>query len=123
MGQAVVIGDRRPFLSALITLDPENIAALCEKVGLPTAPANALSRESAILAYLQERVESECNARVARYQTIKKIAILPDEFTVEGGELTATMKLRRNEINQKYKSIVDGFYAGGTERPESTATV
>ena len=63
--------------------------------------------------YLEDQIERQCNAKVARYQTIKKFEVLPEEFSVEGGELTATMKLRRSVITDKYAAVIDGFYADG----------
>jgi long-subunit acyl-CoA synthetase (AMP-forming) len=63
---------------------------------------------------LADRVESDCNTKVARYQTIKKFKVLPHLLSVEGGELTPTMKVKRNVINDKYKAIIDGMYASGT---------
>jgi long-subunit acyl-CoA synthetase (AMP-forming) len=51
---------------------------------------------------------------VARYQTIKKFEVLPHVLSVEGGELTPTMKVKRNVINEKYKAVIDGMYASGT---------
>ena len=55
-------------------------------------------------------IERECNANVARYQTIKKFELLPVAFSVDGGELTPTMKIKRNVVNEKYKDVIDGLY-------------
>ncbi len=56
-------------------------------------------------------MEHVCNSKVARYQTIKKIQILPDVFSVGGGELTPTLKVKRNIVNEKYASEIAAFYA------------
>ncbi|MBW2224943.1 MAG: hypothetical protein JRF54_12150 [Deltaproteobacteria bacterium] len=66
---------------------------------------------------MADRVESDCNSKVARYQTIKKFEVLPHMLSVEGGELTPTMKIKRNVINEKYKAIIDGMYSPGSARP------
>jgi len=66
---------------------------------------------------LADRVESDCNAKVARYQTIKKFEVLPHMLSVDGGELTPTMKVKRNVINEKYKGLIDGMYAADASKP------
>jgi long-subunit acyl-CoA synthetase (AMP-forming) len=66
---------------------------------------------------LADRVESDCNSKVARYQTIKKFEVLPHMLSVEGGELTPTMKVKRAVINEKYKAIIDRMYSPGSARP------
>ena len=60
----------------------------------------------------RRRFESDCNSKVARFQTIKKFKVLPHMLSVEGGELTPTLKVKRNIINTKYKAIIDGMYVG-----------
>ena len=63
-----------------------------------------------IRAFLAARVESDCNSKVARYQTIKKFEVLPHMLSVEAGELTPTLKVKRNVINARYQAIIDGMY-------------
>lgn len=110
VGQAVVVGDRQPYLCALITLDPEGIGALCSTVGIEAGAIDVVAANEKLVGWLTQRVESDCNARVARYQTIKKFKVLPVEFTVETGELTPTMKIKRNVVNDKYSDVIDGMY-------------
>lgn len=111
VGQAVVVGDRQPYLCALIVLDPEALPALEEASGVrglkdvKTAAANA-----DVKRYLEAATESECNAHVARYQTIKKIDVLDDVFSVDGGELTPTLKVKRNVVNEKYADRIAALY-------------
>ncbi|MAQ16489.1 MAG: hypothetical protein CMN30_17060 [Sandaracinus sp.] len=119
VGQVVVVGDRQPFLSALITLDPENLDALAEAAGTRKAPMAAMAADPAVQSFFEREIESRCNTKVARYQTIKKIHVLPEEFSVEGGELTASMKLRRPQIVEKHAAAIDAFYAGGTQNTPS----
>ena len=60
-------------------------------------------------------MQHACNDKVARYQTIKKIQILPTTFSVDGGELTPTLKVKRNVVNEKYAKEIAKFYEGGTQ--------
>ncbi len=111
VGQVVVVGDRMPYLSALITLDPENLDELASASGAPRAEADAMARDERVATYIQTRIEADCNAKVAQYQTIKRIKVLPVEFSVDGGELTPTMKVRRAEVTSKYAAEIDALYA------------
>jgi len=120
IGQVVVVGDRKPYLCALITLDPENVNEIASASGLPGRDLETLVAEPQFHAWLEDRIETVCNQKVARYQTIKKFHLFPHDFSVEGGELTPTMKLRRKEIHAKYQDIIEGLY--GTTTSEA-ATV
>ena len=116
VGQAVVIGDRKAYLVALLTLDPEALPELRSKLGLPEEATLADVATSAELRkYLEPLGESECNAKVARYQQIKTFEVLPVEFTVEGDELTPTMKIKRNVVHEKYAAEIQALY--GDEEP------
>jgi long-chain acyl-CoA synthetase len=64
-----------------------------------------------VQAHLMEAVEADCNQKVARYQTIKRITVLPHEFSVDGGELTPTMKVKRNVVADKYADVIEEMYA------------
>ena len=111
IAQAVVVGDRMPFLSALVTIDGEALDSLASEFG-GDATVAALSENEKFRAHIERSIESQCNAKVARYLTIKKFTLLPQEFSVEGGELTPTMKLRRKEITAKYAAEIAAFYEG-----------
>ncbi|MEM7435823.1 MAG: long-chain fatty acid--CoA ligase [Myxococcota bacterium] len=122
VGQAVVVGDRQPFLCALVVLDPEALPALEEASGVAGLGDVATAASSdGVRKFIEAQIEEVCNSKVARYQTIKKINILPTVFSVDGGELTPTLKVKRNVVNEKYKKEIDAFYAGGTVRPEARA--
>jgi long-chain acyl-CoA synthetase len=114
VGQAVVVGDRRPYLCAILALEEEALPDLCNATGVPIAPLAEIASNEKVLAFLADRVESDCNNKVARFQTIKKFEVLPHMLSVEGGELTPTMKVKRNIINAKYKAIIDDMYVGHT---------
>ena len=110
VGQAVVVGDRQPYLCALVTLDAEALPELKARLGIDGDFA-AVATNPKTAEYVQAEIETRCNAKVARYQTIKKIDVLPNEFTVETGELTPTMKIKRNVVADMYKDAIAGFYA------------
>ena len=109
-----MIGDRQPYLCAILALEEEAIPDLCKAAGVPVAPLAEIAGNEQVRAFLADRVESDCNSRVARYQTIKKFEVLPHMLSVEGGELTPTMKVKRNIINAKYNAIIEGMYVGLT---------
>jgi long-subunit acyl-CoA synthetase (AMP-forming) len=110
VSQAVVVGDRRNFLAALLTLDPLRAAAEAEAAGSPCREPQDLASCQVFRAYLEQQVEG-VNATLARYETIKRFAILPQELSIEGGELTPTMKLKRRVIHQKYADEIERLYA------------
>ena len=87
VSQAVAIGDRRPYVVALLTLDPARVAAEAEKAGSPARTPEEAARCPVFKAYVEKQVE-EINKGLARYESIKKIALLPKELSVETGELT-----------------------------------
>ena len=74
-----------------------------------------MATDAKVLAYFQDQVETECNAKVARYQTIKKFEVLQTPFSVETGELTPTLKVKRNVVNEKYAKLIAKMYA--TSKP------
>jgi long-subunit acyl-CoA synthetase (AMP-forming) len=112
VGQAVVVGDRQPYLCAILALEEEALPDLCKAAGVLVAPLAEIASNEKIRAFLADRVESDCNSKVARYQTIKKFEMLPHMLSVDGGELTPTFKVKRNIINTHYKGIIDGMYVG-----------
>ena len=111
VGQAVVVGDAQPYLCALITLDGEALDALRNAAGVTGNTVAELAGQDAVHKFIDGQVQSGCNTLVARYQTIKKISVLPNEFSVDGGELTPTMKVKRNVVAKKYAEQISAFYA------------
>ena len=110
ISQAVVIGDRRPYLTALITLDPEEAPALAQQLGLESSDLAALSSEEAVRAEVQKAVD-EVNSHVGPVEQIKRFAILDHDLSQETGELTPTLKVKRNVVHEKYADLVDATYA------------
>ncbi len=112
VGQAVVIGDRRKFLSALVTLDPERLDAELAEAGLAAGTDMATaSADPGFHKHVMALVETALSG-FSRAEQIRKITILPEELTEEGGELTPTMKLKRKPITEKYTEQIEAMYAG-----------
>ena len=110
ISQAVVIGDRQRYLSVLLTLNAERIKQDAEACGSSAADPETAARDERFLQYLQRQIEA-VNARLARVQAVKKFKVIPREFSVEGGELTPTMKVRRKVVVEKYKQEIDQLYS------------
>jgi long-subunit acyl-CoA synthetase (AMP-forming) len=109
VSQAVAIGDRRPYVVALVTLDPARVAAVAAEAGSQARTPEEAARCSAFKAHLDAQLES-VNRGLARFETIKKIAILPRELAVETGELTPTLKLRRRAIHERHRETIEALY-------------
>jgi long-subunit acyl-CoA synthetase (AMP-forming) len=109
VAQVVVVGDGRNYLSALFTLDPQRIAAVAAAAGSPARDVVSAAGCPLFRAHLERALES-VNARFARFETIKRFALLASEFSVDGGELTPTLKLKRRVIYQKYAAEIERLY-------------
>ncbi len=109
VSQCVVIGDRRPFLVALVTLDPEEAASYAAEQSLPTDP-QALAASPEVRATIEAHVE-KINQKFARVEQVKKIEVLAQDLSQEGGELTPTLKVKRNVVAEKYADVIDSMYA------------
>ena len=108
ISQAVMHGDRRPFPVALITLDEEEIVPWAKKQGLPTDLAS-LSKEPKVTELIQGELD-RANAKYAQVEQIKKFTILDHDLSQESGELTPTLKVKRNVVNEKYAGLFDSLY-------------
>ncbi len=107
VSQAVMYGDRRPYPTAIITLDPEEAAALRAEVGLDEA--TSLHDNEAVIALIQDVVDM-VNEKFAQVEQVKKFRILDHDLTIDTGELTPSMKVKRNVVHEKYAAIYDGMY-------------
>ena len=110
VSQCVVVGDRRPYLVALVTLDPEEAVAYAKEHGLPEDPEQLASDEGVRKA-IEAHVE-EINEKFARVEQVKKIAILPEDLSQENGELTPTLKVKRAVVTSKHEPEIEALYAG-----------
>ena len=108
IGQVLVHGDRRNYCTALVTIDEESITKWAGDQGIATAYGE-LTRNEKVQGMVREAVDA-LNGNLASYETIKKFAILPQDLTVETGELTPSLKVKRKVVEQKYREVLDDFY-------------
>ncbi len=111
VSQVVVHGDRRPFLTAVVTVSEENARAVLRRRGRDESHLDyhALSKEPIVRAILQEAFD-RFNATAGRFESIKRFVVLDHDLTLEGGALTATLKLRRTAVYARYAYVFDGMY-------------
>jgi long-subunit acyl-CoA synthetase (AMP-forming) len=109
VAQAVVIGDRRKYLAALVTLDPERVQTEAELAGSPARSVDDAAKCDLFRRHLEKQIDT-VNEKLARVQTIKRFTIIAQEFTIDGGELTPTMKVKRKVVNEKYKIEIEALY-------------
>lgn len=109
ISQAVVYGDRRKYLCAIITLDPDALEALAKELNL--AGSYAVWTQSSEVERTVSNLVSAMNANLASYETIKKFRILDHDFSVEGGQLTPKLSVKRKLVNQRYEDIFDSMYS------------
>jgi long-chain acyl-CoA synthetase len=112
ISQAVVFGDRRPYLTALLTLDPDEAGALAEKVGASSQDPADLAQDPAVRAELQAAVD-EANAKFARIEQVKKFTVLERDLSQEDEELTPTLKVKRNVVYDRYADDFARLYDAG----------
>ncbi len=110
VAQAVVVGDGRHYLAALFTLDPLQVAAVAATAGSPARDVHAAATCPVFRTHLEAALAS-ANLQFARFETVKRFVVLPVEFTVGGGELTPTLKLKRRVIYEKYAAEIERLYS------------
>jgi long-chain acyl-CoA synthetase len=115
IGHALVHGHARRFVTALLTVDGLAVRRWAESTG--AAPTEPFDGDPAVRERIARAVEA-VNRDLPRFATVRRFAVVPGEFTAAGGELTATMKLRRKHIEEKYREVLDALYA---EDPGSAA--
>ena len=109
ISDAVVIGDRRKFLSCLVMIDHETVAQFAQERNVPFSNFASLCRASEVQGLIWGEIE-RVNKQLARVETIKKFRLIEQLLTAEDEELTPTMKLKRTLVNVKYKELIDGMY-------------
>jgi long-chain acyl-CoA synthetase len=109
INQVCVVGDRRKFLTALITVDGDNVKAFAQEHGIAGTELSELVKNPQILNLIGGEVEDK-NKQFASFETIKKFKIV-DEFTIDNGMLTPTMKVKRNVAVERFKDLIEGMYA------------
>ena len=110
VSQAVVLGDRQRYLAVLLTLNADRIAIDAKACGSGACDPATAAKDEKFLGFLQRQIDT-VNARLARVQAVKKFRVIPHEFTVEGGELTPTMKVKRKVVTEKYKNEIEKLYS------------
>jgi long-chain acyl-CoA synthetase len=110
VGPCLVVGDGRPYVGALLTLDGEALAAWAAERGKRAARA-VLVRDPELRAELQRAVDA-ANAAVSQAESIRRFEVLAAEWSEETGELTASLKLRRNVLLRRYREDIEALYAG-----------
>ncbi|SKT99291.1 long-chain-fatty-acid--CoA ligase FadD [Mycobacteroides abscessus subsp. abscessus] len=115
ISQAMAVGDKQPFIGALITIDPEAIDGWKQRNGKPAdATVADLVEDSDLLAEIGTAVKA-ANQVVSHAEAIKKFRILPVDFTEATGEMTPTLKVKRNVVAEKFASDIDAIYAGAPQ--------
>ncbi len=109
IAEAVVHGDRRPYLVCLITLDPDEAPKLAEQLGIPAERAS-MARDERVHALLQADIDT-ANARFARIEQVKRFNVLDHDLTQAAGELTPTLKVKRAVVYERYADFFDALYA------------
>jgi long-subunit acyl-CoA synthetase (AMP-forming) len=110
IGQAVAIGDRRPYNTALIVLDADFAPQWAKGQGIEASSLDELAPEPKVIAAVQQGID-EANKHLARVEQIKKFTIVSGDWLPGGDELTPTMKLKRKPIAQKYEQDIEAMYA------------
>jgi len=110
ISEAVMYGDRRPYPVVLVTLDPETTLPWAQTRGLPAGMA-AVAADPQIHDLVQQELD-RVNSRYAQVEQVKRFAILDHDLSQEAGELTATLKVKRHVVYERYAGILDGLYTG-----------
>jgi long-chain acyl-CoA synthetase len=119
VSQALVVGDKRPYVGALVTLDPDEIGRWATVEGIE-GDAASLAVNQRVRDLIQNVVDN-ANAERSRYEQIKRFAILPRDFTMADGEITPTLKLRRRAVIDHFQSEIEALYSGDSARPSEDA--
>jgi long-chain acyl-CoA synthetase len=111
VSQCMVVGDRKPFIACLVTLDPEALPAWAERNGKPAgATAAELADDPQLVAELQKAVD-EANLAVSQAEAIRRFTVLPEDWTEEGGQITPSLKVKRSVVMARYADDVERLYA------------
>jgi long-chain acyl-CoA synthetase len=119
VSQALVVGDAKPYVAALVTLDPVEVGRWAEAQGID-GDAATLSGDDRVRALIQEVVD-DANRERSRFEQVKRFAILPRDFTMEAGEITPTLKVRRRAVQEHFAAEIDALYAEPHARPDEGA--
>jgi long-chain acyl-CoA synthetase len=107
----VAVGNKRPFVSALVIPNSEKLQTVAAEVGLHPKPYTELLRSEKIKNFLLQQIHAS-TPDLASFEQIKRIELLERDFSIDAGELTPTMKVRRRFVETKYKDLIDRIYEG-----------
>jgi len=110
ISDAVVIGDRRKFLTCLVMIDYDSVSKYAQDSNVPFTDFTSLCRAREVQDLIWSEIE-KVNQGFARVETIKKFRLLEHQLSAEDDEVTPTMKLKRKFVNEKYKGLIDSMYA------------
>jgi long-chain acyl-CoA synthetase len=108
ISQCMVVGDGQPFISALVTIDPETYPEWAKEHDKPENVMEAVTDDD-LRAEIQTAVD-DANKAVSKAESVRTFRILPDDFTIEGGELTPTLKVKRGVVSDKYADVIESIY-------------
>jgi len=109
ISQVVAVGDGRKYISALLTMDRDNLAKWAARHGKEGLSYEELTRLPELRASIQEYID-RANAKLERWETVKKFAILDSEFSVDDGGVTPNMKIRRAIVTERFADVVESLY-------------
>jgi long-chain acyl-CoA synthetase len=107
--QMIVVGANRKFCSALITLDPDAVALWAQGHGMADQAYAQIVASQAMQQRIGHYIE-QLNSRLNRWETIKKWAVLPEDLSIESGEITPSLKVKRNVVHDRRAELIDSFY-------------
>jgi long-chain acyl-CoA synthetase len=110
VSQALVVGEGRPYVAALLALDDEALARWCAERGRAVASAGELAEDAELLAELQTVVD-DANESVSRAESVRRFAVLPHDLTIDHDELTPTLKVRRAVVEREFHDLIESMYA------------
>lgn len=111
ISDAVVVGDRRPYLTCLIMIDHDNVVKFAQDLNVPFTNFRSLCHAKEVQELIWSEIE-KVNKNFARVETVKKFRLIDQQLGAEDDELTPTMKLKRKFVNEKYKPLIEEMYAG-----------
>ena len=110
--QAVIVGDKRKYVAALIVPDFERLRAWAKEQGIPAGKRQELVADRRAVDLIKADV-NRLTRELADYEKVKRIALLAEEFSIDGGELTPTLKVKRRVVEEKYGELIESLYSGG----------